>query len=80
MFVFRPHLEVFRGYPWLCSKKLVLVVLRGLYGMVGTKLELVAYKASTLPAVLWSYGFCFLSLLLNLHLMHLTTPHTPVLD
>ena len=41
-----------RGYSWLCTQELVLVVLRGPYGMLGIKPGSAVCKANALPAVL----------------------------
>ena len=50
--LFGSHPVMHRGYSWLCTQELLLVVLKGPYGMLGIKPGLAACKANALPAVL----------------------------
>ena len=51
-FLFGSHLVMHRGYSWLCTQELFLVVLRGPYGMLEIEPGSATCKANALPAVL----------------------------
>ena len=61
-FLFGSHPAMLRGYCWLCTQELVLVVFGVPYGMLGIEPGLAACKASALPTVLSLQSLSFNSL------------------